>query len=300
VPLPDLVWSDQVSGRVRADAAAATGLPQGTAVLGGTVDAWAEAASVGVTKPGDLMLMYGSTMFMIGVTGSALPHAGLWATAGLRAGASTLAAGMSASGLLTTWVSEMTGRSVPDLSRAAESVPPGADGLALLPYLAGERSPLFDPDARGVIAGLHLRHTPAHLMRAAYEAVGMGIRHNLEAFGQVRGAGDQVTGRWRPVAVGGGASDRLWTQIVSDITGMAQAIPAQTIGASYGDALLAARAAGLTGPGENWNAVREDVRPRPELRDFYDGLYGVYRDLYPATRPLIGRLSEAVGAALPA
>ena len=157
----------------------------------------------------------------------------------------------------------------------------------LLPYFAGERSPVFDPGARGVALGLTLGHTPAHLMRAALEAVAMGIRHNLEAFDSVR----PDESPWRPVAVGGGVAGALWPQIVSDVCGRAQEIPAQTVGASYGDALLAAAAAGLVPPDTDWTQIAETVHPRPELADLYDRRYGVYRDLYPATRPLITRLN---------
>jgi xylulokinase len=175
---------------------------------------------------------------------------------------------------------------VGELIEAAGQVAAGAEGLVLLPYFAGERSPVFDPDARGVALGLTLAHTQAHLMRAALEAVAMGIRHNLEAFDSVR----PDDSRWRPVAVGGGAAGSLWPQIVSDVSGRAQDIPAQTVGASYGDALLAAAAVGMVPPDNDWTTIVATVQPRPELADLYDRRYAVYRDLYTATRPLIPRL----------
>jgi len=286
VALPRLAWPGEIAGHVTARASVATGLPPGTPVLAGTVDAWAEAHSVGVREPGDLMVMYGSTLFLVGVDPAAGPHPGLWLTAGLTPGTGTLAAGMATSGLLASWVAGTAGRPVAELADAASQVAPGAEGLVLLPYFAGERSPLFDPDARGVALGLTLAHTPAHLMRAALEAVAMGVRHNLEAFDSVRPAGSS----WRAVAVGGGAAGSLWPQIVSDVCGRAQDIPAQTVGASYGDALLAAAAVGMVAPDTDWTKIVATVRPRPELADLYDRRYGVYRDLYAATRPLIGRL----------
>jgi xylulokinase len=255
-------------------------------VLAGTVDAWAEAHSVGVRKPGDLMIMYGSTLFLVGVAPAASPHPGLWLTAGLTPDTGTLAAGMATSGLVANWVADTAGLPVGELIAAAGQVTAGADGLVLLPYFAGERSPLFDPDARGVALGLTLAHTPAHLMRAALEAVALGVRHNLEAFDSVR-PGESP---WRAVAVGGGAAGSLWPQIVSDVCGRAQDIPAQTVGASYGDALLAAAAVGLVPPDTDWTKIVATVQPRPELADLYDRRYAVYRDLYTATRPLIPRL----------
>jgi xylulokinase len=288
VPLPPLAWSAEVAGVVTDQAAAETGLPAGTPVLAGTVDAWAEAHSVGVRADGDLMIMYGSTLFLIGIDPSGRPHQGLWRTAGLAPQSSTLAAGMATSGLLADWVGALTGTATAELIAQAVAVPPGADGLVLLPYFAGERSPLFDPGARGVALGLTLAHRPAHLMRAALEAVAMGVRHNLEAFDSVRPAG----AGWRAVAVGGGATGTLWPQIVSDVTGRSQDIPAQTIGASYGDALLAAAAVGLVPPDGDWTKIAETIRPRPGLAGQYNRQYGVYRDLYTATRPLIDRLGR--------
>ena len=82
----------------------------------------------------------------------------------------------------------------------------------------------------------------------------------------------------------------LWPQIVSDVSGRAQGIPAQTIGASYGDALLAATAVGLVPPDTDWTKIVATVQPRPEPADLYDRRYAVYRDLYAATRPLMARL----------
>jgi xylulokinase len=272
-----------------------------TPVLAGTVDAWAEAHSVGVRQRGDLMIMYGSTLFLVGVDPDASPHPGLWLTAGLTPDTGTLAAGMATSGLLANWVADAARLPVGELIDAAGQVAPGAEGLVLLPYFAGERSPVFDPDARGVALGLTLAHTRAHLMRAALEAVAMGVRHNLEAFDSVR-PGES---RWRPVAVGGGlgggglgggggvgggAPGSPWPQIVSDVSGRAQDIPAQTVGASYGGALLAAAAVGMVPPDTDWTKIVATVQPRPELADLYDRRYAVYRDLYTATRPLLPRL----------
>jgi xylulokinase len=286
VALPRLAWPGEIAGHVTARASAATGLPPGTPVLAGTVDAWAEAHSVGVRKPGDLMIMYGSTLFLVGVDPAASPHPGLWLTAGLTPGTGTLAAGMATSGLVANWVADTARLPVGELIAAAGQVTAGADGLVLLPYFAGERSPVFDPDARGVALGLTLAHTPAHLMRAALEAVAMGVRHNLEAFDSVRPAESS----WRAVAVGGGAAGSLWPQIVSDVCGRPQDIPAQTVGASYGDALLAAAAVGLVPPDTDWTKIIATVAPRPGLVGLYDRRYAVYRDLYAATRPLISRL----------
>jgi xylulokinase len=292
VPLPPLAWSGEIAGTVTDQAAAETGLPAGTPVLAGTVDAWAEAHSVGVRADGDLMIMYGSTLFLIGIDHAGRPHQGLWRTAGLSPHSSTLAAGMATSGLLADWVASVTGTPTAELVAQAAAIPAGSEGLVLLPYFAGERSPLFDPGARGVALGLTLAHRPAHLMRAALEAVAMGVRHNLETFDSVRPGGSARPGggSWRAVAVGGGATGALWPQIVSDVTGRAQDLPAQTIGASYGDALLAAAAAGLVPADRDWTKIAGTVVPRPEVAGLYDHRYSVYRDLFSATRALVDKL----------
>ena len=97
-------------------------------------------------------------------------------------------------------------------TREIAAVPPGAEGLVMLPYFAGERTPLFDPDARGLVLGLTLRHGRGHLYRAALEGTAFGVRHNLAA---MTAAGGDVR---RLVAVGGGARE-LWTRVVDTSLG---------------------------------------------------------------------------------
>jgi xylulokinase len=152
--------------------------------------------------------------------------------------------------------------------------------------LGGGRTPIFDRRARGVVAGLSLRHRRGHLFRAVYEGIAFGIRQILELLEQVA---DEQT---RLVAVGGGTQGRLWTQIVSDVTGREQAVPAQTIGASYGDALLTAIGTGLVDSDTNWARIDRRVVSNPEPRKLYDRLYGTYRDLYRDTKRHVHLLAE--------
>ncbi len=125
------------------------------------------------------------------------------------------------------------------LAEDAAKSPVGSNGLLTLPYMSGERTPIFDPKARGVIAGLSLSHTRGDLYRSFLEGTAFAIRMNLEAM-QKNGA--QIH---HAVAVGGGASNDLWLQLVSNISGIPQLIPEETIGASYGDAFLAGLASGV-------------------------------------------------------
>jgi xylulokinase len=286
--LPRLLWPWELAGEVSDEAAEATGIPAGTPVAAGTMDTWAEAASVGLRRPGDTMIMYATTMFLIEVLTEARPHPHLWSTASLEPGRHNLAGGMATSGALAAWVSELAGGvSHEQLTEEAEAAPRGADGLVVLPYFSGERSPLFDPRARGLICGLTLNHGRAHLYRAVLEGTAYGARHILEEMAEAGG------GVRRGVAVGGGTRGGLWTQIVSDVTAIPrQDVPRVTIGASYGDALFAARAVGLAQHDTSWNEAEETIEPDPEAAATYDELYATYRELYPATSEQMHRLAD--------
>jgi xylulokinase len=153
--LPRLMWSGEIAGRVTARAAAETGLAMGTPVTCGTIDAAAEAVSVGVTAPGDMMMMYGSTIFIIEVTARRLKDARLWHAPWLFPGQHAAMAGLATSGTLTHWLRDHFARDLPretafaTLTEEAMESPPGAKGLICLPYFSGERTPLHDPKARG-------------------------------------------------------------------------------------------------------------------------------------------------------
>jgi len=284
--MPDLRWPAEVAGAITQEAAEATGLPAGIPVATGTVDAWSEAASIGVREPGDLMVMYGTTALTMEIVSDPLPSSNLWSTAGPLAGTDVLAGGMATSGALTDWVKKMTeDRSFADLTEEASGVPAGSEGLLVLPYFAGERNPISDPSARGVICGLTLRHTRGHLYRAVLEATAFGIRHLLEA---VREAGGEAK---RLVAVGGGTKGGLWTQIVSDVIDERQELPEQTMGAAYGDALLAGIGGSVVDPETDWSIMAETVEPNPDNREVYDELYVLYKDLYQATRETVHALA---------
>lgn len=291
--LPRLGWSDEQAGEVSPAGARESGLKAGTPVAVGAVDALAEAVSVGVIQPGDLMVMYGSTTFFILVQERPTPDPRMWTVAGARRGQYNLAAGMATTGSLTRWFRDELARDLNEaeayerLYQGAEGVPPGARGLLVLPYFSGERTPINDPKARGLIAGLSLSHSRDELFRAVLEGVGYGIRHNLETF---RAIGAPVR---RVVAVGGGTKGRTWLQIVCDISGQEQLLPEVTIGASYGDAFLAGVVGGLLRWEDlgRWVRLRERVAPDPAHQARYDELYRLFLELYASTRPLVHRLA---------
>ncbi|PFG41055.1 xylulokinase [Georgenia soli] len=277
ITLPRLAWAGDVAGSVtRAAAEAVPGLHPDTPVVVGTIDAWAEGLSVSAVSAGDLMLMYGTTLFLIGTTEHRVRHPSMWGTTGLSAGEWNLAGGMATSGAITGWLRDLFGSpSYTDLVAEAGESGPGSRGLVMLPYFEGERTPIQDPHARGTVTGLTISHTRGDLYRAALEATAFGVRHNIETF---REAGVDVS---RVVAVGGGTQSSLWPQIVSDVIGLPQEIRQVTVGASYGDAFLAARAAGLDVDIATWNPVTATVEPN--THQVYEDHYGHYRDLYAQT-----------------
>lgn len=286
--MPELVWPTEVAGRVSAEGAARSGLPEGLPVAAGTMDSFADAMSVGVRKPGDAVIIYGSTMSIVLVTDESLPAAQLWSNAHLFENTYNLASGMATSGSLTKWLRDLIGpgTSFGELSAEAAAIAPGSDGLVILPYFAGERTPLLDPNARGTIVGLTLGHGRGHLYRALMEGTAYGARHLLDV---MHHAGAGTT---RAYAVGGGTKGGLWPQIISDITGLTQEITEQSIGACYGDAMLAGVATGTIEPDADWSPTIGIVEPNRHNKAIYDELYELYRHLHPQTVDIQHKLAE--------
>lgn len=282
--LPPLVPSHAVVGTVTDESSAATGLPAGLPVIAGTVDAIAEALSVGVVEPGDAMVMYGSTLFVIAVVRRPRPDAIVWPSLHAIPGRATVSAGTATFGAAERWLLErILGDTDRDaLTDAARACPPGSEGLVVLPYLAGERTPLHDPRASGVVAGLTLRHGRGHLYRAFLEGTAYSARHNLEAL-------EARHGRMRRlVAVGGGVEHALWREIVGDVLGREQILCRERIGAAYGMAYLAGLGAGVfrntTPLAREWVVEVDRIRPDRRRGRIYDRSYRVYRRLYPRLR----------------
>lgn len=289
--LPRLLWSTEIAGQVTAAAAAETGLPAGIPVTCGTIDAAAEAVSVGTRDPGDMMMMYGSTLFIIQIAAQRVADGRLWQAPWLFAGQHAVMAGLSTSGTLTQWFRELV---LPGAARdaafaalvaEAESVPPGARGLLCLPYFSGERTPLHDPRARGVFFGLNLTHGRAEMFRAVCDGMAMAARHIAETY-----VAAGVPPR-RVLAVGGGVQNGPWSQATSDLIGLPQIVRAVTTGAAYGNAFLAALATGAVAADgiDAWNPVARRIEP--VQRAEYERLYPIYRRLYDQTRDLM----EALG-----
>ena len=290
--LPALMWTTDIAGHVTQRAADETGLAVGTPVIAGTIDAAAEALSVGVASFGDMMIMYGSTIFTILLTERRIRDGRLWYAPWLFEGEHASMAGLATSGTLTHWFGDQFARELTSeeafitLAREAAARPAGANGLVFLPYFSGERTPIHDTNAKGVLFGLNLTHTRADLYRAMLEGIACGTRHVIDTYREIGHPPSQIYG------VGGGTKNAVWGQATSDVSGLEQIIRARTIGASYGDAFLAALAVGDVAKGdiEKWNKVDSCIVPDANTRGIYDLQYKVFRELYQRNHDLMALL----------
>jgi xylulokinase len=290
--LPRLAWTTDIAGEVTARAAEETGLAAGTPVIAGTVDAAAEALSVGVLAPGDMMLMYGSTIFIIMLTASRVRDPRLWYAPWLFPGEHASMSGLATSGTLTHWFREQFARELDPasamqaLTAEAEQSPSGAKGLVILPYFSGERTPIHDTHAKGLVFGLNLTHARGDVFRALLEGIAYGTNHIIATYVE---AGQDPR---RLFAVGGGTKNRVWAQATSDVSGRTQIVRKKTVGASYGDAFLAALAIGDVRRTDinAWNPVASELVTNPANAETYRRQYQVFLDIYPRTKDLMRQL----------
>ncbi|MEF9839933.1 MAG: FGGY-family carbohydrate kinase [Lachnospiraceae bacterium] len=296
--LAECRWSDEVIGYVTEKASRETGLSANTKVITGTADASAEAFSVGVMKPGEMMIMYGSSIFIIHVVEKFTVDQRLWAGPYLFPGTYAMAAGMSTSGTLTRWYKDQFARDVEQqakdegknvyalLSELAKDIPAGSEGVVVLPYFSGERTPINDVNAKGIIFGLSVRHTREHIYNACLEGVGFGISQHFDVFEEREIQTNKI------MAIGGGTKNEKWIQIVSDICGKEQSETKENIGAAYGDALLAALSVGYYKNVAEVNEIikiSKSVKPDIEKMNVYTPIKNKYSDLYKATKELMHR-----------
>ncbi|WP_372574577.1 FGGY-family carbohydrate kinase [Ruegeria jejuensis] len=288
--LPRLMWSNEIAGHITRSAAEQTGLAEGTPVTAGTIDAAAEAFSVGVDQPGDMMMMYGSTIFIILRAATQVSDPRIWYAPWLFEGEHASMAGLATSGTLTHWFRDQIARDLAAdeafsvLAQEAATSPPGAKGLLVLPYFSGERTPIHDVHAKGTVFGLNLTHTRGDIYRALIEGIAHGTRHVTDTFAELGQSPKRL------LAVGGGTKNALWLQATSDITGIDQVVCEKSTGASYGDAFLAALAVGLVKRGDiaAWNPPVKEITARPNAA--YDKAYGLFRRLYEQTKDIAAEL----------
>ncbi|MDC1296537.1 FGGY-family carbohydrate kinase [Alphaproteobacteria bacterium] len=290
--LPRLFWSNEIIGNITSKAAKETGLSENTVVSAGTIDAAAEALSVGVNKPGDMMMMYGSTKFFITITDYPIFDERLWYAPWLFKNESTSLAGLSTSGTLTHWFKNELAKDLNGddifikLAKEAETSPVGSKGIIFLPYFSGERSPIHDTHAKGSFFGLNLTHTRADLYRSIFEGIAYGTKHVFDTFEELNNLPKKL------YSVGGGTKNKLWSQTTSDIIGVNQIIRQKTIGASYGDAFLGALSIGDVQRKKinEWNKI--DFEIKAKKNNIYDKGYKYFRKLYENTKDLMREMDE--------
>ncbi len=256
------------AGQVLAD------LPgEGALVGGGTVDALAEQLVSGADSVGDVLALCGTTLITWALTEPGLVAPGLWAVPHHVGGLGLLGGPSNGGGLFLDMVRRWVGPSA--AARLDDVVP--ADLPIWLPYVRGERTPLHRPDLRATLHDVSHRHSPAHLLAAAYEASAFVVRHHLDL------AGDAGFTPRRIVASGGGTRSEPWMQALADVTGVPVDVAALPEGAALGAAFLARCTAGLeTSPADAARWARTDRRVHPRaswIVDAVDDRYRRFREL---------------------
>ena len=281
-----------VDGTLTAAAADGLGLVPGIPVANGTNDAFASYLGAGLLEPGDAYDPGGSAGGFGVYWHEPLEVPGAFVTPAPLAGRYSVGAAMAATGRALDWFRDEivgSGLTTDRLLEEAAATPPGADGVVFLPYLAGERSPMWDPTATGVFAGLTLAHHRGHLARAIIEASALAIRHVTRPMLE---AGVRVTAMR---ACGGPARSDAWNQVKADVTGFEVLVPSVLETAVLGSAILGAVGIGAWPDIES--AIRAMTRidhrivPRSELRPTYDRLFEAYVALYPAVAPILRPLA---------
>jgi xylulokinase len=289
--LPPVIAAGQRLGSLESGPAGELGLPAGTPVIAGMVDAYASFFGAGLLDAGDAVdtggtsggfAVYADRALMIpGSFCAPAPVDGLWVLGGA----------MNATGKALDWLAGIVDgdAAIDALLAEAAVVPAGSAGLVFLPYLAGERSPIWDPEARGAFVGLTLGHTRGHLVRAVVEAAALALRHVI---GPIVEAGATV----HELRVSGGPAQSLaWNQLKADVTGLVVAVPRVAETAVLGAAIAAAAGMeaypDLVAATRAMVAIERRLLPDPVNRAVYDDAFGAYVGLYPALAGAFHRLA---------
>jgi xylulokinase len=285
--LPPVRRSQEISGLTRSGLEKETGLPPGIPVIAGSADHVASTLAAGIVMPGDLLIKFGGAGDILFSTDKLITNRQLFFDYHVIEGQYLLNGCMAASGSLVKWfVKDILGDESPEvfsrLDQAAASVHPASDGLIILPYFLGEKTPLFDPTARGVLFGLTLSHQKAHIFRAILEAVIYGFKHHIQVLAEGGAVPEHI------YATNGGAKSSFWCQIASDVLDADICSYPSHPGSALGVAFLAGKAAGIFSSWEDIKIFLKDKRlyhPESKAVTIYDAAYKIYRDLYTQLRP---------------
>ncbi len=304
--LPEVVASRQVVGKVTADAARETGLPEGTPVVAGGADFACSMLGAGVLYRGEVAQVLGTAGNILAPVGPEYSlDARLVNTVHLTG--DYLTAGSVYAGGILQWFRDEIGQ--PEVLRgeelgqsayalldeAAEAIPPGSEGLIMLAYLMGERTPLWDPYARGMYVGITPYHTRAHLYRATLEGIAFGLRNIVDIITEL---GVHVTDI---VSVDGGGKSAVWRRIFADVFDARVHRYAGRSATQLGNVALAGVGAGVIPDLEvtrSWREIETSDEPDPARVAHYAELHRLYRRFYEGSRDLFPELARLGSAEL--
>ncbi|MDW8327108.1 MAG: FGGY-family carbohydrate kinase [Anaerolineales bacterium] len=282
-------WPAEAVGQVTTAAAEFTGLAPGTPVVAGSADHIASAFSAGLQMQGDLLVKLGGAGDILYCLETLTVDPRLFLDYHVIPGKFLINGCMAASGSIIKWFRNefAPAFSYAELDAEAEALTPGAEGLILLPYFLGEKTPIFDPQARGLFLGLTLTHRRAHLYRAILEGISFGFYHHLQVLAEL---GFTAT---RARVTNGGARSRLWKQITADVLGL----PLEQIAHHPGSSLGAAFIAGMgIGAFQDWDEIERYItieattEPNMAHHTRYQELFYLYRRAYERLKDLFPQL----------
>ncbi|MGD0416869.1 MAG: FGGY family carbohydrate kinase [Terriglobales bacterium] len=296
VQLPELCAPGTFIGNVTEAAARETGLSQDTWVVAGAIDQVCAAVAAANIVPGVVSESTGSVLALLATTAEPVLQENSRIPCHIHALPDTycLLPWNPTGGIVLKWFRDMLAGTNSDaargevgyerLSSEAELVPPGCDGLVMLPHLAGALFPEYNQIARGVFYGITLTHTRGHFVRSIMEAIAFLIRRDLEGLSLMGAGANEIR------VLGGGARSRIWSQIKANACHIPVIIPAQEESAALGAAILAAVGCGfypdIPSAVQAMTAVRETIAPDPAQQAVYDSTYALYQKLYESVKDL--------------
>lgn len=291
--LPPVRHSTDIVGTTTRELMQATGFPMGIPVVAGTADHVASAFCTGARQPGDLVLKLGGAGDILLALAGLQADPRMFLDYGCSEHVPYLLNGCTASsGSMLKWF--QTQFQLPDftdMDEAAKSIPVGSDGVVILPYLLGEKTPLFDVQAKGVVYGLTLSHTRVHVYRAMLEAVAFSFRHHIQVFEEL---GLPIH---RVFITNGGSKSTLWRSIMADVVGHDLRYIKNNPGSCLGAALLGGIGTGIMTEtvADHFLENYVDIPYSPDRHVQYEGCFKVYRAIYEQLKPVMhGRIDEAL------
>jgi xylulokinase len=293
----DFYSPSDVAGGLTEEYSEKTGLPAGVPICAGTVDCIASMLSAAIVGEGDNAAILGTSLNWGFVHHNMPSDSRLISmpyciepkrTSYTYGGAST--AGALPRWFMTNFLQDESADAYIKFEQEIRDrkIPAGSDGLIVLPYFMGERTPIWDENATGLILGLSLAHTKAHIYKAILESAAYSLLHIMESMNE----SVKVS---RIVLVGGGSKSVLWKSIFADVTGLPVYTPVNPVEAPQGDAFLAGIGTGLLSSFDeikSWVTFNQPIEPDPENHRLYQEYFEIYKDLYPKLKDNMGKLRK--------